>query len=434
MSNKQKILLLLILVAALCLRVIFSVAVVGLATGPRGDEVDYTTIAGNIASGDGYRPANEHLTARRPPLYPLFLAFWFKIAGAHIELARILQWLLGTLIAYLVFRLGRIVFDPPTALIAAAAVACNPFLIFISAYALTENLYIVLVLLLLGRFALYARDAAFNARRAVVAGVLLGLAVLCRPNAFFLWIFIVAEVILYMRQRLASRLRTGALFLAVLFLVLLPWAWRNHAVFGEWVWFTTHGGITFYQGNNQVVMDTPQYHGSVAPLYMLPEYQRLKTLDEITRDNEAWRLGKKFLGEEPRQVPLLVSRKLQRFWRFKSDVGMSGIKSGWWWNTNSLAGKVASHFDAGLIYALPVIPLFLVGLVVTRRRHRYIFLWYGVIVVHTLLAMMFFGSLRARLPLEPVMALFAAAGLIWITRRLRPAAPDSTMTSTQLGG
>ncbi len=73
-----------------------------------------------------------------------------------------------------------------------------------------------------------------------------------------------------------------------------PWAVRNHSAFGKWIFSTTHGGITFYQGNNAAVLEYPQYHGGVAPLHMLPGYDELKTKPEIEKDEAARSMGREF--------------------------------------------------------------------------------------------------------------------------------------------
>jgi hypothetical protein len=46
---------------------------------------------------------------------------------------------------------------------------------------------------------------------------------------------------------------------------------------------------------------------------------------------------------------------------------------------------------------------------------------YGIIVMHTLTALMFFGSLRSRMPVEPVIAIFAAFGAVHLLGRIRRA-------------
>ena len=106
---------------------------------------------------------------------------------------------------------------------------------------------------------------------------------------------------------------------------------------------------------------------------------------------------------------------LDRFTFSPSANLIPGIAPG---NKNSLAGRLAAEVDVGLAYAVVVIPLFVAGLWITRRRWRELALLYGVVAVHTAVAVVFFGSLRGRIPVEPVIALFAACALAAITRRL----------------
>jgi len=68
-----------------------------------------------------------------------------------------------------------------------------------------------------------------------------------------------------------------------------------------------------------------------------------------------------------------------------------------------------------------VMPAFLIGLVVTARDWRRMLGLYAMIAVHLAAALVFYGSLRARSPIEPVMAIFAACGLAWLGARLSAA-------------
>jgi hypothetical protein len=82
-------------------------------------------------------------------------------------------------------------------------------------------------------------------------------------------------------------------------------------------------------------------------------------------------------------------------------------------------GRLASEIDVGLAYAVVVIPAFLLGLIVTARDWRKMLGLYAMIGVHLAAALVFYGSLRARSPIEPVLAIFAACGLAWLAVRLR---------------
>ncbi len=412
-----------VLIAAAVVRFVFAGAVVGFDTPPKADEADYHAIAAHLVAGEGFVSVEGYPTARRPPAYPMFLSAIYSVTGESPRAGRIAQVLLGVAVVFLTGRVARRFFGRAAAIWAASLAALNPFLIFISGYLLTENLYLVLLMgaLVVARS---PRALAASTRRALTVGALLGLATLARPSGLpmFEW-FVAALFLLSPLSRHTRVIRATALAFAFV-LVVLPWYVRNARVVGGWV-LTTHGGVTFLQGNNEKVASVPQWRGGVAPLEVLPRSEELMHLDELSRDRLAWKLGREYLRTHPGQVPELVTWKMIRYWRLKSDMGLSGIKSGWWFDKNSTLGRVAANVDVGFVYAIVVMPLFVVGLVVTARRWRDLALVYGVIVVHTAIAAVFFGSLRTRIPVEPVMCVLAAGALLTVARgvRVRRSAP-----------
>jgi 4-amino-4-deoxy-L-arabinose transferase-like glycosyltransferase len=409
-----------ILVAAALFRFLFSGWVVGFHAQPRGDEADYHAIAAHVAAGQGFVSFEERPTARRPPAYPALLAAVYLVTGPSPAAGRVAQLVLGVAIVWLTVRVTRRWFGHTAGLVAGAFAAVNPFLIFISGYLLTENLYLVLML---AAFAVAPtpRDVvATRWTRAGVTGVLLALATLTRPTALPLAEWVLAAVLLVGGGGWRRRAARCAVALTAFALVVLPWYARNARVVGGWV-LTTHGGITFYQGNNHKVAGIPEWHGGAAPLEALPRFDELVAMDELSRDRLAWRLGREYLRYQWRKVPALVGWKLARFWRVKSDMGLSGIRSGWWFDRDSALGRIAAGFDAGMVYALVSLPLFAAGLFLTRRRWRELAFPGGVVVVHTAVAVVFFGSLRTRIPVEPVICAFAAAALTSLAARARAA-------------
>ncbi len=398
--------LLAILLIALALRAAFWLEVVGPASPLRGDEIDYDAIARSVASGSGFSLSAGEPTASRPPLYPILLAGVYRIAGARAEAGRILQILLGGAIVLLTYLLARGLFGEAAALVAAALVACNPSLIFISSYLLAENLYIVLLLSFLVFFAA-GRKRSPSYAACAGGGMLLGLASLARPNAFPFALFAAAAVLFSGTGARGARLAKSTVLLAGVVCALAPWAARNEARLGKPILFTTHGGITFYQGNNRVAYDVPTYRGTVAPLDALPGWDDIKGMGEVAGDAEAWRLGKAFVRENPGHVWRMAAWRFMRFWRLAGDAPFSGVKSGWWWDKGTRFGKLASSLDVVFLFSVVVIPLFVLGLAMTARRARVLVYLYGVILVHTASAVVFFGSLRARMGVEPVIAVFA---------------------------
>jgi len=406
-----------LLAAAFLVRLGFAQGVVGLDAVTDGDEADYHAIAQNIAGGAGFVSESGQPTGRRPPAYPYLLAGLYRLTGPSRVAARLLQVLLGVAVVALVYMLARRYFGETTALVAAGLAAANPFLTFISGYLLTENLYMLFVL---GALVVLPDPAAARSpRRLLGCASLLACAALTRPTAVPLALWMGASIAVFATGRPARRLRDLGLAAALFVALLLPWMARNAAVMGGWVGLTTHGGVTFLQGNNQKVIDVPHYRGGVAPVGALPGYDTFSTMDERARDRYCSASGKRFLREHPGAIPKLAWWKFQRFWRLRSDVGLSGIRSGWWFDKETALGSLAARFDVGFVYAAAVIPFFLVGLGVTRRRWRDLLFPYGIVVAHTAVALVFFGSLRGRIPVEPVIVMFAAAGLVTATEHLR---------------
>ncbi len=417
-SRRRSALWTAVLIVAAVVRFVFAGAVVGFDTPPKADEADYHAIATSLVRGDGFAGDDGHVTARRPPAYPVFLAAIYQATGESPRAARVAQVLLGVVVVALTGRVARRFFGRTAGFVAASLAALNPFLVFVSGYLLTENLYLVFLMgaLVVAR---NPRALAASTRRAATVGLLLGLATLARPSGLPMFEWVIAALLLLSPHSKHTRLIRGTALALAFAVVVFPWYARNARVVGGWV-LTTHGGVTFLQGNNEKVANTPEWRGGAAPLQVLPRFDELSRLDELSRDRMAWDLGREYLRAHPSDVPALVFWKMVRYWRFKSDMGLSGIRSGWWFDKNSTLGRLAAEVDVGFVYAVAVLPLFVLGLVVTARRWRELALLYGVVVVHTAIAAVFYGSLRTRIPVEPVICVLAAAAALTLTRRRAP--------------
>jgi 4-amino-4-deoxy-L-arabinose transferase-like glycosyltransferase len=408
MKNKTTIYLIVILLVAGLARLGFTSLVVGWDADIRGDEIDYHKIAVSLSEGNGFAVDGVQ-TGRRPPVFPFVLSVLYKVFGPHPNVGRVIQILLGMLAVFLVYRVARRYFDEVTGFVSAGIAALNPVLIFTCGYVLTENLYMILVL---STLLLLPTPAHFNEplRKILPAAAVLAVATLTRPTGLPLAIFILLAGLLFGAGALLRRGGNG-LVAAVLFcLILLPWCIRNYQLVGGWVGLTTHGGITFYQGNNQKVVDIPHYRGGAAPPAGLPHARQIAAMNELERERFTWEKGKEFLRRNKPLVPRIMWWKFARFWRLKSG----------WWDRESFLGRLASDFDVGFVFAVIAFPLFIAGMVLTRHRWRELLYLYCVVVAHTAVALVFFGSIRGRIPVEPVIAVFAAVTVVKLYRRFRP--------------
>ena len=157
------------------------------------------------------------------PLYHLFLGVMFRLFGAHLLPLRLVQSVLDALAAVAVAALGRRVAGPRGAWAGIVYAAWWPA-VEMSSWTMTENLHTVLFV---GGVALLAEEAAApSRRRALVAGLVLGLSALARSvSSAFLGVAAV------WRWWLAGRgwagLRAAAPIALGGALVILPWTARN---------------------------------------------------------------------------------------------------------------------------------------------------------------------------------------------------------------
>ncbi|MBN1261196.1 MAG: glycosyltransferase family 39 protein, partial [Anaerolineae bacterium] len=166
----------------------------------------------------------------RAPLYPLFVALWYAIDGPTLELVMLVQVLLDVLTVAILYRLGRFVAGARVGYVAALLYALNPSSWRFCNELLTEILF---GLLLTGAVWMLARHLVLGRERdAWRCGVLLALAILCKPNVQFLpltLLVILGDNLLHKRRRWWQGV---VIILVTTSALLAPWVLRNRVVFG----------------------------------------------------------------------------------------------------------------------------------------------------------------------------------------------------------
>ena len=155
---KHSTLLLLILLAAVLVRLPVAIFMGDQVTVLPGihDQVSYDALAHSLLDGRGYSfeentypftKANVP-TAHWSFLYPLYLAGMYALTGDHPLAARLVQALAGgALMCFLIYRIGRLVVNEETGLVAAAISAFYGYFVYYSAALMTETFFIALILL-----------------------------------------------------------------------------------------------------------------------------------------------------------------------------------------------------------------------------------------------------------------------------------------------
>jgi 4-amino-4-deoxy-L-arabinose transferase-like glycosyltransferase len=192
------------------------------------DSTEYIQLAENMLDGSfslsPTLPYEPDLT--RTPVYPAFVAAVYALLDLRIGYAALANAFVGAAACWLLFDWLRSAGYRRTAPWAAGALAADPLSIAYSAQVLSETLF---TLLLIASLAAVWRATRGGLKPTLTAGVLLGLATLCRPIAVLLPIAVIPAMLAGSGPLSRRFLRTGAMGAAYA-AVLSLWIARNVAV------------------------------------------------------------------------------------------------------------------------------------------------------------------------------------------------------------
>ncbi len=360
------------------------------------DQREYLESARNLLHGQGLKFVDPRFKtevhAFRTPGYPAFLA----LCGGNVRAARVAQALIDTGTVLAAFLLaGRWLAEAPS-LFAALLVAFNPFLIYFTGLLLTETLFTAMLAWALVLLAWPgAIESRGRARLMWLGGtVLLALAVLVRPGAMGLPVGM-ALCGAFVNRRAARAYHLGPLWplpvgatgLVATVLILLPWAYRNHLVMGQWVWTSTNAGFTAYDGFN------PDADGS-SDQQFVAEMPQLARMSEVSRSEYLTAKARDYTDAHPQRVTELALAKIARMWSPKplsDDFGRP------------------VYIAVALLYGVPFFMLVFAGLFSPSLPGTSKVFLLAPAIYLTVIHAASVGSLRYRVPAEVPMAVIGAA-------------------------
>lgn len=263
------------------------------ATYPVGDARDYVRAAHMFREGS-YRSI-------RPPLWPATLWLAISLAEASagqqavtpvdeilpgqrrpprpplsdLDWARLLQVLMSTVTVWLVFLLGRDLFDRRAGLVAAGLFAFDPVFIGYTHLLWAETQLALLntaMLLLLLRG---VREDSW--RLALASGVLLGLAALTRQLMWSFGLLAAAWILVARPRPRRGALRLAAAFLLGSVLAIAPWTLRNAAVYRSFMPIAPTGGWALLHGVSYDLPGEMERAGISAGLARVPPIAPIET-------------------------------------------------------------------------------------------------------------------------------------------------------------
>jgi hypothetical protein len=392
----------------------------------------------------------------RTPGYPLFLAFT-SLAG--LPFTAFVQVILSLLSLVLLWKLGRAVFmDERIALGAAWIFAFEPIAVTYSVILLSETLFLTLLLLSLERLMEFLRG--YRLRVLAAAGVWLVAATFVRPVTYYLPIALALGLFIVLMRKRSLRWKAPA----VLLLCVLPWlaAWqvRNWVETG-YSGFASVKEVNLYFFNVPLVIATAEHRdflevqnqmmgrvcgrGCNEQLYLYQPYLALHP------DQAAWSQGQRlaFMHSEASRVIRthygiylryslegllgvvfrLGSGSFDRLVypggvpKSASKISGAGVVRQWIILARAFPWvAVEMQFTGIFVYGLYLIAargLFLLIRGVFRGRTHNACLWLLLGVSLYFIAVIGVGGgtaedSRLRLPIMPVVCIFAAAGFLRI--------------------
>jgi 4-amino-4-deoxy-L-arabinose transferase-like glycosyltransferase/Flp pilus assembly protein TadD len=372
----------------------------------RGDAYDHHAWAQAIAFGPGMDPEPYY----RAPLYYYLLAALYSAVGPSIVAARLAGACIGALTVYAIGRLGAGLAGYRAGLFAGLLAAAYWPAIYFDGELLTVGLESLLEVCLL--LLLLSATRRNSMGGLALAGAALGLCALARPNflalapAVVVWLFIALP-----GARFAGRkwLASG-LLLVTAASVIAPVAIRNARFSDPPVLITYSAGVNFFIGNNpdsdgiSAVLPGARrsLRGGYEDARRIPESELGRGLAPAEVSEYWLGRGLDWLRADPVAFGKHLIHKLRLFWSpvelpnnqpIRFFAGLSPIAAGFW-------------------LGFPVLAILgLAGFVILIRDGKRWFLPALFLLLYTGTVVLFFSNARYRLPVYPLLAVAAGAGL-----------------------
>ncbi len=384
------------------------------------DAFFFNNWAQGIASGDWWGGDDVFFIG---PLYAYFLGIIYRLIGPQLTVVRVIHIALEIGSVLFIYGFARRAVGERAAKVAGVIWVLSLPAIFFSSFILPVSLDVFLIT---GSFYLLARGVEGRRWNFAGAGALLGLAVLDRTN---LLVFAAAAVPLFLVYVKRLGWRRVVAYFAPIAAIVLAVALRNGVVGGDFVLVSSQGGLNFYLGNSPTATGVYWNLGEVyqgRPAELNKDLATLIAREVVGRDMKPsevsrWWMsnGLAWLRDDPGGAARLYWRKIRYF---LNDYEVS-------LNIDFYFIKFISPFHRVQIPWFGfVFPFSVIGLAVGWRKSPFARTAGALFVVmYALSVLVFFVSARYRLPMVPILIVFAGAGLVlwydlWRRWRWRSAA------------
>ena len=395
------------------------------ARGITIDSEQYLSLAQNILDSGRYESAiAPQIDLLRAPGYPLFLTGIFWISAGSLSAVVLVQFVLGLLCALLLYALGNEMINQRAGILGSILFLLSPNALFWSATIMTEILFAAGLLLALFMTWRVVRDQF----PLWPIGLLLGGLSLIRPIGLYLMLIWGVWLLFgyLLKAAWIPAARRIALFFFMGILVVTPWFLRNNAKYGELTLSTVsaatvnayHLALSLVEaegiGWEDAKLKVQEMNTDGSALLSIIRSYPVDFIKVQTRGIARTVLGTevgtwmKLITDQPYEgsgiLSALLSGKLSMIKEALVNLSIS----------NSISALFLLAW--GLLYTLIISGLSLIGFIHMLRdgevELRTMAILFLVIALYLVLTPGAAGEARFRVPVEPILAFFAAMTLM----------------------
>jgi len=376
------------------------------------DALWYGVTANGLAQGQFFRtPFGTTPSAAHPPLTSLILGGVTLPFGVHpgTGLQRMTMAVLGAGVVLCVGLLGRAVAGPWVGVTAAGLAAVAPDFWIPNGILMSETpAMLLMALILLGVVRLMRVPTV---TMAVLLGVACGAEALVRAELLlFVPTLLVPAALVARSVPLRRRLGLAVVGVLAVLVVLAPWVGRNLATFSDPTYISTGDGRALLGANC-----AQAYAGQGLGLWHIGCANAHPNADESVESKEDVHAAVQYAEHHAGRLPIVVLARVGRVWDFYQPIQMV--------NFDANEGRPVPASRAGLIFYYALLPFVVAGAVVLRRRRLGLWFLLVPIGVVTVVAALFYGTVRFRAPAEVSLVVLAAPALVlsarWLGGRIR---------------
>jgi Tfp pilus assembly protein PilF len=324
---------------------------------------------------------------------------------------------LGSFLPLLIYLIALRLFDRKTAIITGAVAVFYPTFIYYESTLLIESIMVLLTALILWQ--LYRCQRTLSVIDFILAGLLLGIAGLARPNILmlgpflFLWVWLVIKPELGWKKSIIRY----ALIAASSLVIILPVTIRNYTTGNDTVFIAWQGGFNFFLGNNRTATGWSAtvagidytWEGGYNQAIALAEKVERRELKPSEVSDFWYEQAFKEIRENPGYFLALQIKKLRLLFNGYEIPNNQDIY---------LAGEYAPilkllMFESVMFFPYGIVaPLALIGIGFSIRHWRKYLLLYVVLAAYIGTLQLFFVCARFRQPIIPILLMFAVFGAL----------------------